>query len=93
MSKQVSINIRMDSEIKNSAETLFNQMGLNMSVAVNAFIMQCLREEAIPFTIKPYDIKAIKNKEYLDKLDKSIKQGEDGEVISYTLDSLKSFIE
>lgn len=45
------INIRVDDNIKNEAEQLFDNLGLNMSTAFNIFIRQSLREGGIPFKI------------------------------------------
>jgi len=49
---QVNVNIRMDKEIKEQADSLFNELGFNLTTAVNAFVRQALRERAIPFYIK-----------------------------------------
>ena len=51
MSKQINVNIRMDSEIKEQADRLFSELGFNMTTAINAFVRQALREKAIPFYI------------------------------------------
>ena len=51
MSKQINVNIRIDSEIKEQADRLFNELGFNLTTAINAFIRQALRERAIPFYI------------------------------------------
>jgi DNA-damage-inducible protein J len=55
MSKQINVNIRMDSEIKEQADRLFNELGFNLTTAINAFVRQALRERAIPFYIKAGD--------------------------------------
>jgi len=51
MSKTTNISIRMDSDLKNAAEKLFDELGLNISTAFNIFIRQALREQGIPFAI------------------------------------------
>jgi DNA-damage-inducible protein J len=48
---QTHINIRMDSEVKEQAQALFAQLGMDMTTAVNLFLRQSLREQAIPFGI------------------------------------------
>lgn len=45
------VNIKLDKEIKEKAEVLFNELGLNMTAAINIFIRQSLREKGIPFEI------------------------------------------
>ena len=51
MSNTTNISIRMDKELKNSAEALFEELGMNLSTAFNIFVRQALRERGIPFTI------------------------------------------
>jgi DNA-damage-inducible protein J len=46
------MNIRMDSEIKSQAELLFAQFGINMTTAINMFLRQAVRQQAIPFELK-----------------------------------------
>lgn len=46
-----SVSIRMDSQVKEEAEKLFSELGLNMSTAFNIFVRQSIREGGIPFTI------------------------------------------
>ena len=81
MSQQINVNIRMDRDLKESADILFNKMGFNMTTAVNTFVRQCLREKSIPFQIKPYD-------DYIDKIENSLQQAEDGILTSFTIDEL-----
>lgn len=50
-STTTNISIRMDSELKQQADALFNELGMNLSTAFNIFVRQALREKGIPFTI------------------------------------------
>ena len=84
MSQQINVSIRMDRELKEHADALFNKMGLNMTTAVNTFVRQCLREESIPFEIKPYD-------NYKGKVSYSMKQANMGKLVEFTIDELESF--
>ncbi|MGL4208177.1 MAG: type II toxin-antitoxin system RelB/DinJ family antitoxin [Candidatus Adiutrix sp.] len=52
MGQQINVNIRMDSEVKENADALFNELGFNLTTAINAFVKQALRERAIPFHIR-----------------------------------------
>ena len=47
-----NINIRTDSDIKENAERIFEQLGMSMSTAVNVFLRQTIRENGIPFELK-----------------------------------------
>lgn len=46
-----NISIRMDSDLKAQADTLFSELGMNLSTAFNIFVRQALREGKIPFEI------------------------------------------
>ena len=46
-----NISIRMDSELKAEAESLFNELGMNLTPAFNIFVRQSLREGGIPFDV------------------------------------------
>lgn len=46
-----NITIRIDKELKKQAETLFSELGMNISTAFNVFIRQSIREGGIPFMI------------------------------------------
>ena len=52
MSNQTNLNIRTDADIKASAEKIFEQLGLNMSTAVNIFLRQAIRQGGLPFEVK-----------------------------------------
>jgi len=73
----------MDKDLKESADVLFNSMGLNMTTAINTFVRQCLREESIPFQIKPYN-------DYRAKIESSLRQAKEGKLVSFNLDELEA---
>ena len=52
VSNMGNINIRVDNALKKEASELFNDLGLNLSTAINIFLTQCVKEQAIPFEIK-----------------------------------------
>ena len=47
----VRVTIRVDKDLKERAEILFDRLGMNMSTALNVFLRKAVDEEAIPFTI------------------------------------------
>ena len=47
-----NLNIRPDKEIQNQAEEIFNELGLNMTTAINMFLRTVVREYGIPFELK-----------------------------------------
>ena len=47
----VSTNIKIDPDLKKESQILFEQLGLNLSTAINMFLRQSVREQAIPFRV------------------------------------------
>lgn len=47
-----NLNIRTDKAVKEAAELIFNELGMNMTTAVNIFLRQTIRENGIPFELK-----------------------------------------
>jgi len=45
------INIRIDDNLKEQGEELFNSLGLTFSTAVSAFVSQSIREGGLPFAL------------------------------------------
>ena len=48
----VNLNIRTDKELKEKAENIFQELGLNMTTAINMFLRTSIRENGIPFDLK-----------------------------------------
>ena len=47
----ISTNIKIDPVLKKESQALFESFGLNLSTAVNMFLRQAVREQAIPFRV------------------------------------------
>ncbi len=47
-----NINVRIDKDLKQSAEALFNDLGLNMSSAITMFLKSAVSHDGIPFEVK-----------------------------------------
>lgn len=45
-------NIRIDPELKDSANEVFEELGLTLSTAVNVFLKAVVREGGMPFEVK-----------------------------------------
>ena len=46
-----NLNIRTDKDVKEQAEQLFAELGLNMTTAVNLFLRTAIRKRGIPFDL------------------------------------------
>ena len=51
MAETINVTIRLDREVKEQAERMFNDFGMNLSTAFNIFARQSLRQGKIPFEI------------------------------------------
>ena len=47
-----NLNIRTDKFIKDQAEEIFKELGLNMTTAINMFLRSAIRVHGIPFDLK-----------------------------------------
>lgn len=47
----VRVTFRVDKDLKERAENLFERLGVNMSTALNIFLRKAVDEEAIPFSV------------------------------------------
>lgn len=48
---QTNISVRMDDALKQQFDTLCNELGLNMSTAINIFAKTMVRQQRIPFEV------------------------------------------
>jgi DNA-damage-inducible protein J len=81
VAETINVTIRLDREIKEQAETLFSDLGMNLSTAFNIFARQSLRQGKIPFEI--YDpFYSEKNQA---RLARSIAEAEAGKVTVHDL--------
>ena len=60
-----SITIRMEEGLKHQAETIFDEMGMNMTTAMTIFAKAVVRQGKIPFEIAVDPIYAGGNERYL----------------------------
>ena len=61
-----NLNNRLDKKLKDQAEIIFAELGLNMTTAINMFLRTVVREKKIPFELKlekPNEITAAAIKE------------------------------
>lgn len=47
-----NLNIRVDKDIKEQADQIYSELGLNMTTAINIFLRTTIREHGIPFSLK-----------------------------------------
>lgn len=82
MSNVTSVSFRIDTDLKNQADALFNNLGLSMTTAFNMFLRQSVREGRIPFeaTIN------VPNSETIAAMLEAIQLENDPDAKTYTVD-------
>lgn len=66
-STNVNVTIRMDKELKQRAETIFADMGMNMTTAFTIFTKTVVRQGKIPFEIAADPFYSEANMRFLEK--------------------------
>lgn len=85
-----NLNIRTDKEIKDQAEYIFNELGLNMTTAVNIFLRTAIRENGIPFSLTL----EVPNEKTMHAIEEGRRIAHDSSVKGYTsMDKLKSALD
>lgn len=46
------ISVRVDADVKEQAEVVLQEMGMNISTAVNIYLNTVVRKRAIPFEVR-----------------------------------------
>jgi len=47
-----TLNVRVDKDVKNTAETIASSLGMNLSTAVNIFLRQMISHNGMPFDVR-----------------------------------------
>ena len=81
MAETINVTITLDRDVKEQAERMFNDFGMNLSTAFNVFARQALRQGKIPFEI--YD--PFYSEENQARLTRSIADAEVGKVTVHEL--------
>jgi DNA-damage-inducible protein J len=81
------VNIRIDDGLKEKADKLFDELGLNMTTAFNIFVRQTVRQGGIPFEITT-KIDPFYSESNMNVLRKSIKEAEEGKIVTKTMEEL-----
>ena len=46
------MSIRLDSEVKEQAQRVFNSLGMDMTTAINIFLRQAIQYQGLPFDVR-----------------------------------------
>jgi DNA-damage-inducible protein J len=77
----------MDTALKEQAEALFNELGINMTTAFNIFVRQAVRQQKIPFEVSasPVQVDPFYSETNMKALMKSIKKANEGKLTAHEL--------
>ena len=97
MQKSATLNLRVDPEVKQSAESVLSRLGLSMSTAIDLFLRQVVLTGGIPFRVvlpeapATVDADAMTDQELVERLRVRLLQVEAGEGMSVE-DALASLV-
>jgi DNA-damage-inducible protein J len=82
------LNIRIDDSLKDQADSLFEELGMNISTAINVFIREALRQRGIPFKVS-MEQDPFYHPENTKWLEESMEQGRQGRYVVKTIAELE----
>ncbi len=85
---QTTLSVRMDVELKRQLDALCADVGMTTSTAINMFAKAFVRERRLPFEVVASDL--FYSEANMKHLQRSIKQLEEGQVITKTMDELEA---
>lgn len=50
--KTINFSIRVDKDIKSQCESIYEELGINLTTAINVFLRQSLRAGGFPFDVR-----------------------------------------
>lgn len=87
MSK-TSMSIRLDSEVKEQAQQVFNNLGMDMTTAINIFLRQAIQYQGLPFDVRLDESRKLL--EVLTDLDQNRNMSQSFESISDLMEDLRA---
>lgn len=79
-----SIAVRVDEDLKKQAEATLEEIGLNMTTYIISSLKALVREQEIPFQMKTEKC------DYIQMLNQSIFELENGDVVKYSQEQRKA---
>ena len=75
MAQTTQINFRIDEDVKKSAESVLDNLGLSMSAAITVFLKKVGRERRIPFDLSLDPFYSESNMNYLKSVMEDVRTG------------------
>ena len=83
-----AIGIQIDPALEKEAQAVLRKSGLTLTAAVNLFLRQTVREQAIPFAVN--DPEQFTETELLEKHARGVRQYREGRYIVKTMEELEA---
>ena len=87
MSK-TSMSIRLDSEVKEQAQQVFSNLGMDMTTAINIFLRQAIQYQGLPFDVRLDENRKLL--EVLTDLDQNRNMSQSFESVSELMEDLRA---
>ena len=87
MSK-TSMSIRLDSEVKEQAQQVFSNLGMDMTTAINIFLRQAIQYQGLPFDVRLDETRQLL--EVLTDLDQNRNMSQSFESVSELMENLRA---
>ena len=87
MSK-TSMSIRLDSEVKEQAQQVFSNLGMDMTTAINIFLRQAIQYQGLPFDVRLDENRKLL--EVLTDLDQNRNMSQSFESVSGLIEDLRA---
>ena len=87
MSK-TSMSIRLDSEVKEQAQQVFNNLGMDMTTAIKIFLRQAIQYQGLPFDVRLDESRKLL--EVLTDLDQNRNMSQSFESVSDLMEDLRA---
>ena len=81
--KTVNVTLRVDKDLKEQADALFEDMGLSLNTACRMFLKRAVQEQRIPFEVRRPDRKTRK----------ALADAEQGKDVSKSFDTVEDLME
>lgn len=88
------VQVKVDRELKERAEELFSEFGLDTTTAIRMFLKAVVREQRIPLKLQKPKVKEqdpLYSPKNIAEIKKSIKSLEEGNGISFTYEEFEEF--
>ena len=85
---KTSMSIRLDSEVKEQAQQVFSNLGMDMTTAINIFLRQAIQYQGLPFDVRLDENRKLL--EVLTDLDQNRNMSQSFESVSELMENLRA---